>query len=56
MVGDTSFDMDMASAVQVAEVAVSWGCHDRFALRAACDVIDRLEQLPDALAKIWDWN
>ena len=54
MVGDTSFDMDMASAAQAAGVGVSWGYHNRPALRAARDVIDSFEQLPDALAKIWN--
>ncbi|SDW80798.1 phosphoglycolate phosphatase [Ruegeria halocynthiae] len=53
MVGDTSFDMDMAKAAQVAGIGVSWGYHDRSALKAARHVIETFEQLPGALAKIW---
>ncbi len=53
MVGDTSFDMDMAAAAQVAGVGVSWGYHDRAALSAAQHVIETFEQLPEALANIW---
>lgn len=54
MIGDTSFDMEMAAAAQVAGIGVSWGYHDRTALQAARMVIDGFEHLPDALAKIWD--
>ncbi len=53
MVGDTSFDMDMAAAAQVAGIGVSWGYHDRAALGAARYVVDTFEQLPEALANIW---
>ncbi|KIC41082.1 HAD family hydrolase [Ruegeria sp. ANG-R] len=53
MVGDTSFDMDMAAAAQVAGIGVSWGYHDRSALSAARQVIESFEQLPGALANIW---
>lgn len=54
MVGDTSFDMEMAAAAQVAGIGVSWGYHNRLALCAAKAVIDSFEQLPDVLANIWD--
>ncbi len=53
MIGDTSFDMEMAAAAQIAGIGVSWGYHDQSALRAAHTVIDSFEQLPDALARIW---
>ncbi len=53
MVGDTSYDMDMAKAAQVTGVGVSWGYHHRSALGAAACVIDRFEQLPDVLDGIW---
>ncbi len=53
MVGDTSFDMDMAAAAQVAGIGVSWGYHDRRALTTATHVIETFEELPGALAKIW---
>jgi phosphoglycolate phosphatase len=35
MIGDTSFDMEMARAADVRGVAVSWGYHDTNRLRAA---------------------
>ena len=54
MIGDTSFDMEMAVAAQVAGVGVSWGYHDRASLGAAHRVIDSFQHVPDALAKIWD--
>ena len=54
MIGDTSFDMEMARAASVAGVGVSWGYHDRSALRDASCVIDAFDQLPAALAGIWD--
>ncbi len=54
MVGDTSFDMDMAAAARVAGIGVDWGYHDRSALCAAHCVIERFEHLPGALANIWD--
>lgn len=54
MVGDTSFDMEMAAAAQVAGIGVSWGYHDRSALSAAQYVIESFEELPVTLANIWD--
>lgn len=35
MVGDTSFDMDMARAARVRGLGVSWGYHDPMSLKAA---------------------
>ncbi|WP_299943278.1 HAD-IA family hydrolase [uncultured Ruegeria sp.] len=54
MVGDTSFDMEMAAAAKVTAIGVSWGYHDRSALSAAHQVIDGFEHLPETLANIWD--
>ncbi|WP_299356414.1 HAD-IA family hydrolase [uncultured Shimia sp.] len=53
MVGDTSFDMDMARAAGFTGIRVSWGYHDRTALSAAEVVIDRFAALPAALKNIW---
>ncbi|WP_300073446.1 HAD-IA family hydrolase [uncultured Ruegeria sp.] len=53
MIGDTSFDMDMAAAAGVNGIGVSWGYHDNSALTAAACVIETFDQLPDALASIW---
>jgi len=53
MVGDTSYDMDMARAAGIAGLGVSWGYHAREALNNARSVIDRIEDLPPALDQIW---
>ncbi len=54
MVGDTSYDMDMARAAGVAGLGVSWGYHAPEALKTARSVIHRIEDLPSALEQIWD--
>lgn len=48
MIGDTSFDMDMARAAGVAGIAVSYGAHDAHRLRASqpLALIDSLYELP----------
>lgn len=50
MVGDTSFDMEMARAAGVRAVGVSWGYHPVAALREAGAqvIVDRLDQVPRA--------
>lgn len=53
MVGDTSYDMDMAQAAGVAGLGVSWGYHAPESLTAARRVIDRIGDLPPALEQIW---
>ena len=55
MIGDTEFDVVMGKAAGLATVAVSWGYHPVERLRAAgADlVIDRYEDLDDALATLW---
>lgn len=53
MIGDTSFDMEMARAAGVAGIGVGWGYHDRSQLSAASAVIDRFEQLPGVLTAVW---
>ncbi|NOD65710.1 MULTISPECIES: HAD-IA family hydrolase [unclassified Ruegeria] len=54
MIGDTSFDMDMAAAAGVRGIGVTWGYHDRSALASATCVIETFDQLPTALAGIWN--
>ena len=53
MVGDTSYDMDMARAAGVAGLGVSWGYHGPEALKDARAVIHRIADLPPALDRIW---
>lgn len=51
MVGDTSFDIDMAQAAGVAAIGVSWGHHTRDQL-ATEHVIDRFADLPLAIEDV----
>ncbi|MCE8556021.1 HAD-IA family hydrolase [Ruegeria pomeroyi] len=53
MIGDTSFDMEMAAAAGVAGIGVSWGYHPPRALSRASCIIDDFTQLPPALTQIW---
>ncbi len=53
MIGDTSFDMDMARAAGVHFIGVSWGYHDVARLRGADVMIDDFAQLDAALKTIW---
>lgn len=54
MIGDTSYDMDMAQSAGVAGIGVSWGYHDRAALSAARTVIDHFDALDGALEQMWE--
>ncbi len=54
MIGDTSYDMEMAAAAGVTGIGVSWGYHKPDALHSAAYMIDQFDQLPDTLARIWD--
>lgn len=54
MIGDTSFDMEMAQAAGIAAIGVSWGYHDVPALAAADCVVDRFGDLPAALGRVWE--
>lgn len=53
MVGDTSFDMEMAKAAGFFAVGVSWGYHDRARLAAADVIIDQFEDLQGVLNAHW---
>ncbi|MBJ6372959.1 HAD-IA family hydrolase [Sedimentitalea arenosa] len=54
MIGDTTYDMDMARAARVTGIGVSWGYHAPTALTAARRVIDRFDDLPGAIDEIWE--
>jgi phosphoglycolate phosphatase len=53
MVGDTSFDMEMARAAGVPGIGVSWGYHPVPALRDASHVLDDFAALPALLETVW---
>lgn len=56
MIGDTSYDMDMAQAAGIAAIGVGWGYHSRDALArtAAHRVIDDFSQLAPCLDILWE--
>ncbi|MAU44855.1 MAG: HAD family hydrolase [Yangia sp.] len=54
MLGDTSFDMQMARAAGVTAIGVTWGYHDAARLRDAHHVIDDIRALPPLLEEIWE--
>lgn len=54
MIGDTSFDMQMAKAAGVAGLGVTWGYHPRAALQDATALIDTFDALPAALELLWE--
>lgn len=49
MVGDTSFDMDMAANAGIASIGVTWGYHPRSALCAARHLVHDFNDLSAAL-------
>jgi phosphoglycolate phosphatase len=53
MVGDTSFDMEMAQAAGVRSIGVSWGYHDTARLSQAHTIIHSFDDLAAALDGIW---
>lgn len=53
MVGDTSFDMDMAQAAGIYGLGVSWGYHDRARLHHARRIIDDIAELDDVIQQLW---
>ena len=53
MIGDTSFDMEMARAAGFHAIGVSWGYHGADRLSAAHVVLDDIRTLPAYLREIW---
>jgi len=53
MIGDTSFDMEMAAAAGVRGIGVSWGYHGRDRLGHAHVLIDDYAELGPVLDNIW---
>lgn len=54
MIGDTTFDMDMAQAAGCHAIGVSWGYHAVDALQGADHLITDMRDLPDVLAQLWE--
>jgi phosphoglycolate phosphatase len=56
MVGDTTYDIEMAVSAGVAGIGVTWGHHPASALRAAgaVQVVDSFAALRAALDEIWE--
>ena len=57
IVGDTTFDVEMAAAAGIAAVGVGWGYHAETALdrAGAVRVLDRFDQLIPTLDDLFDW-
>jgi phosphoglycolate phosphatase len=53
MVGDTSFDMEMARAAGIPGIGVSWGYHKPEALRAATAIAQDFRDLAGLIDDIW---
>lgn len=53
MIGDTTFDMDMARAAGVPFIGVSWGYHPVAQLTGATHILDGFGGLDGALEDIW---
>lgn len=53
MIGDTSYDMEMARAAGATGIGVTWGYHSRTALSDAHHIIDGFGDLPPLLDQIW---
>ena len=53
VVGDTSFDMEMARAAGVFAIGVSWGYHPPARLGDAHLIVDGVHALPAALDEVW---
>ncbi|NCQ23974.1 MAG: HAD family hydrolase [Rhodobacteraceae bacterium CG17_big_fil_post_rev_8_21_14_2_50_63_15] len=53
MIGDTSFDMEMAQAAGMAGIGVSWGYHRPEALSAARAIAKGFSDLPGLIDAVW---
>lgn len=56
MIGDTTYDLDMAHAAGVAAIGVTWGYHrpDMLAARRPHALLERYDELPAALGRLWN--
>ncbi len=56
MIGDTSFDMDMAKAAGFHAIGVNWGYHTPDKLGSADHILGKMRDLPDYLNSHWGTN
>lgn len=54
MIGDTSYDIDMARAAGMPGIGVNWGYHNPDQLAQANLLIDSFAELPAALKTVWE--
>ncbi|SEQ18410.1 HAD-IA family hydrolase [Thalassovita taeanensis] len=55
MIGDTSFDMEMAQAAGVRAIGVGWGYHPAQDLAGMADhMVSDFRELPGVLNRVWD--
>ncbi|EPX86906.1 HAD-IA family hydrolase [Salipiger mucosus] len=54
MIGDTSYDMEMARAAGMLAIGVSWGYHDAARLADAHMILDDIRLLPGLLQQVWE--
>lgn len=54
MIGDTTYDRDMAQAAGVPFIGVSWGYHDASELTGAVAILGGFRELPGVLSTIWE--
>jgi phosphoglycolate phosphatase len=54
ILGDTTYDIDMARAAGIASLGVSWGYHapDTLTASGAADILHSFDALPAALQRI----
>lgn len=53
MIGDTSFDMEMAKGAGMRSIGVNWGYHSAEKLQDATRLVDTFDQLQSALSEMW---
>ena len=53
MIGDTSFDMEMAAGAGMRSIGVKWGYHSTEKLQAATRLVDTFGQLQMAVSEMW---
>lgn len=53
MIGDTSFDMEMAASAGLRSIGVTWGYHGKERLKSATRLVEVFDQLPNVLDEMW---